>query len=97
VLSGLKLQELSRRCQVLLVTHEASIAALGDRHLVVRKEDGESHVYTVEGEERVREVARMLSGDPDLPEAQEHARRLLKSKTTEDEPPGQKAPQRLVP
>jgi DNA repair protein RecN (Recombination protein N) len=78
VLSGLKLQELSHRCQVLLVTHEASIAALGDRHFVVRKEDGESHSHEVEGEERVREVARMLSGDPDLPEAQEHARRLLR-------------------
>jgi DNA repair protein RecN (Recombination protein N) len=77
VLSGLKLQELSRRCQVILVTHEASIAALGDCHYVVRKQEGESRVFRVEGEERVREVARMLSGDPHLPEAQEHARRLL--------------------
>jgi DNA repair protein RecN (Recombination protein N) len=77
VLSGLKLQELSRRCQVILVTHEASIAALGDCHYVVRKQDGESRVFRAEGEERVREIARMLSGDPNLPEAQEHARRLL--------------------
>ena len=79
VLSGLKLQELSRKCQVLLVTHEASIAALGDRHYVVRKRDGESRAVPVEGEERVRELARMLSGSPDLPEAHEHARRLLES------------------
>jgi DNA repair protein RecN (Recombination protein N) len=77
VLSGLKLQELSRRCQVILVTHEASIAALGDCHYVVRKQEGESRVFRAEGEERVREIARMLSGDPNLPEAQEHARRLL--------------------
>jgi DNA repair protein RecN (Recombination protein N) len=77
VLSGLKLRELSRRCQVIVVTHEASIAALGDCHYVVRKQDGESHVFRAEGEERVREIARMLSGDPNLPEAQEHARRLL--------------------
>ncbi|MCL2008985.1 MAG: AAA family ATPase [Synergistaceae bacterium] len=82
VLSGLKLKELSRRgCQVILVTHEASIAALGDRHYVVRKESGESRAVGVDGEERVREIARMLSGDPDLPEAQEHARRLLQSDT----------------
>ena len=79
VLSGLKLKELSRRCQVILVTHEASIAALGDRHYVIRKEDGESRAAGVDSEERVREIARMLSGDPDLPEAQEHARRLLQS------------------
>jgi len=77
VLSGLKLKELSRRCQVILVTHEASIAALGDRHYVIRKEDGESRAANVDGEERIREIARMLSGDPDLPEALEHARRLL--------------------
>jgi DNA repair protein RecN (Recombination protein N) len=77
VLSGLKLKELSRRCQVILVTHEASIAALGDRHYVVRKKDGESYAESVDSEERVREIARMLSGDSDLPEAQEHARRLL--------------------
>jgi DNA repair protein RecN (Recombination protein N) len=78
VLSGLKLRELSRKCQVILVTHEASIAALGDRHYVVRRQDGESRVLPAEGEERVREVARMLSGSPDLSEAQEHARRLLR-------------------
>lgn len=79
VLSGLKLQELARKCQVLLVTHEASIAALGTEHYVVRKKDGESVVLKVEGEERIHELARMLSGDPDLPEAREHARRLLKA------------------
>ncbi len=77
VLSGLKLKELSRKCQVLLVTHEASIAALGDAHYVVRKKDGESRVTPVDGDSRVRELARMLSGNPDLPEAQDHARKLL--------------------
>jgi DNA repair protein RecN (Recombination protein N) len=80
VLSGLKLRELSRRCQVILVTHEASIAALGDCHYVVRKQDGESRVLKAEGEERIRELARMLSGDPGLPEAQKHARRLLEGR-----------------
>ena len=77
VLSGMKLKELSRQCQVLLVTHEASIAALGDAHILIQRSDGESIVRPVEGEERVREIARMLSGSPDLTEAQEHARTLL--------------------
>ena len=77
VLSGLKLKELSRRCQVLLVTHEASIAALGDTHIVVRREGGESRVEVVEGQARQREIARMLSGSPDLEEALEHAQKLL--------------------
>lgn len=77
VLSGRKLLELSRKCQVILVTHEASIAALGDCHYVVRKDGGESSVLKAESEERVRELARMLSGNPDLAEAQDHARMLL--------------------
>ncbi|MBR1671964.1 MAG: AAA family ATPase [Fretibacterium sp.] len=79
VLSGLKLKELSRRCQVLLVTHEASIAALGDAHILIQRSGGESQVRLIEGEERVREIARMLSGSPDLEEAQQHARTLLEA------------------
>ena len=78
VLAGMKLKELSRRCQVLLVTHEASIAALGDAHILIqRSAQGESQVRFIDGEERVREIARMLSGSPDLEEAQKHARTLL--------------------
>ena len=77
VLSGMKLKELSHRCQVLLVTHEASIAALGDAHILIQRVEGESQIHPIDGEERVREIARMLSGSPDLKEAQEHARTLL--------------------
>ena len=77
VLSGMKLKELSRRCQVILVTHEASIAALGDAHILVQRVEGESQIRPVEGEERAREIARMLSGSPDLEEARRHARTLL--------------------
>lgn len=77
VLSGMKLKELSRNAQVILVTHEASIAALGDAHVLIQRFGGESQIEPIEGEARVREIARMLSGSPDLTEAQEHARRLL--------------------
>ena len=77
VLAGLKLKELSARCQVILVTHEASIAALGDRHVLIQRVGDVSRIRPIEGEERVREIARMLSGSPDMEEAQEHARSLL--------------------
>ena len=77
VLSGMKLKELSRNAQVILVTHEASIAALGDAHVLIQRAGGESQIEPIEGEARVREIARMLSGSPDLTEAQEHARKLL--------------------
>ncbi len=77
VLSGLQLRELSRKCQVILVTHEASIAALGNTHILIQRVNGLSTMRKIEGEERVKEIARMLSGSPDMSEALEHARILL--------------------
>ena len=78
VLTGMQLKELSRKCQVILVTHEASIAALGDKHILVCRENSESFTKEISGEERTQEIARMLSGNPNVSEALEHARILLK-------------------
>ncbi|MBQ7169934.1 MAG: AAA family ATPase [Synergistaceae bacterium] len=77
VLSGLQLKKLSRKCQVILVTHEASIAALGDSHILIQRVNGESAMKNITGDERVSEIARMLSGSPDMTQAQEHAKILL--------------------
>ncbi len=63
---GDTLAELARGRQVLVVTHLAQIAAKADQHFVVEKSsDGDRttvNVRLVEGEERVRELARMLDG-----------------------------------
>ncbi|MBL3538929.1 AAA family ATPase [Aminivibrio sp.] len=77
VLAGYKLQDLSRRCQVILVTHEATIAALAEHHYVVRKNGESVEAVRLGDEERAAEIARMLSGDSRLPEAIEHAKKLL--------------------
>jgi DNA repair protein RecN (Recombination protein N) len=70
------------RRQVLVITHLPQIAARSDRHLVVSKsaQGGltTADVRVVEGEERRREVARML-GDPDLAAALAHAGELLRT------------------
>ncbi len=62
-----KLKDLSQNYQVLCVTHLPQIAVLADIHYVVEKEIKEKETKTkikkVEGEERVKEIARML-GDP---------------------------------
>jgi len=79
VLSGTQLKKLSRKCQVILVTHEASIAALGDSHILIQRLDGETFMKNISGEERVKEIARMLSGSPDMTEALEHAKKLVRS------------------
>lgn len=77
VLAGYKLLELSRRCQVILVTHEGTIAALADSHFMVSKKGESVEAQKLQDGERVKEIARMLSGDSRLPEAVEHARILL--------------------
>ena len=81
---GRRLAELGRQAQVIVVTHLAQVAAFADRHLVVTKttlagEDvvTESDVRPVEGAERVRELARMLSGQEDSQTARRHAEELL--------------------
>jgi len=62
-----KLKDLSQNYQVLCVTHLPQIAVLADIHYVVEKEIKEKETKTkikkIEGEERIKEIARML-GDP---------------------------------
>ncbi|ADG74556.1 DNA repair protein RecN [Cellulomonas flavigena DSM 20109] len=81
---GERLARLARGTQVLVVTHLAQVAAFADRHLVVTKSvaDGvdvvtESDVREVDGEDRVRELARMLSGQDGSDTARAHAAELL--------------------
>lgn len=77
---GSRLRELARGHQVLVVTHLAQVAAFADRHLVVEKDIGPAAVRTlvraVEGEDRVAEIARMLSG-ADTDASRAHAGELL--------------------
>jgi DNA repair protein RecN (Recombination protein N) len=78
---GARLAALAASAQVIVVTHLAQVAAYADRHLVVRKtDDGHitaSGVTAVTGEERLRELARMMAGVEDSDVAVEHARELL--------------------
>ena len=78
---GEALSALGRRSQVLVVTHLAQVAARADHHLLVRKAESggrtRSEVTGLEGEARVVEVSRMLSGSPDSQSARAHARELL--------------------
>lgn len=77
--AGRKLRDLSERCQVVLVTHEAAIAALAEQHFLVERDGDGSRVIEISGERRVEEIARMLAGTENSPEALSHARALLES------------------
>lgn len=78
---GRRLAHLAQRAQVIVVTHLPQVAAFGDRHLVVRKDDDgvvtTTSVVSVDGQDRVAELARMLAGRADSASAQEHAQELL--------------------
>ena len=73
------LADLARTHQVIVVTHLPQVAVRADVHYVVRKSDGdvpETALVRVQGEERVSEVARMLSGDSSQASL-DHARQML--------------------
>ncbi len=80
---GEALSELADDHQVLIVTHLAQVAAYADCQLVVVKtDDGRNTVATVESldvDERVVELSRMLSGSPESDTAHGHAEELLQA------------------
>ena len=59
------------------MTHLPQIACFADRHVRVTKRKGVAALEVVEAEDRVAEVARMLSGSAESGTATSHARELL--------------------
>jgi len=78
---GRRLARLAQSAQVIVVTHLAQVAAFAGNHLRVSKDsDGSVTSSTVSrllGEDRVAEMARLLSGLPDSQSGLAHARELL--------------------
>ena len=81
---------MGERMQLFAITHLPQVASKGASHYLVYKEAGPDGARTgirrIDGPERVREIARMLSGENITPEALANAGVLLqgnKSKTTD--------------
>ncbi len=78
---GAIMKEMSREMQVIGISHLPQIASKGDAHFVVYKEEQVESVATrvkvLTPEERVEEIARMLSGAEVTSEAIENARVML--------------------
>ena len=85
---GAALHEVARHRQVLVVTHLAQVAAPADGQVAVVKAEVRGRTVTtaapVEGEDRVTELSRMLSGHPGSDAAREHARELLGASASPD-------------
>ena len=79
---GTHLHELGDHKQVLCITHLASIAVRADLHLKVEKivydERTATQVRSIEGREKVEEIARILSGDRSGEASLNHAEEMLK-------------------
>jgi DNA repair protein RecN (Recombination protein N) len=80
---GRKLKTLSKRQQVVCITHLPLIAAFADQHFLIEKADSGGRTRTsvrrMDQHEREQEVARMLSGAKLTETSLEHARHLLAS------------------
>lgn len=78
---GQLLRRLGERGQVLTVTHLPQVAAQGHQHLFVHKQRGSEEtrtaVATLDAEQRIEEVARMLGGLDLTDESLAHARKML--------------------
>ena len=78
---GSMLEQLGVNCQVLSITHLPQIAAKGENHILVYKEEKENITRTslrkLSGDDRISEMAKMLSGEKLSEAAINNARELL--------------------
>jgi DNA repair protein RecN (Recombination protein N) len=78
---GQRLKALSKTQQVLCITHLPQIAAFADQHFLIEKHEAKGRTHTairrMEEEERVREIARMLSGATLTDTSLRHAENLI--------------------
>ena len=80
---GAELRKVAHHHQVFAITHLPQIASRADHHLLVLKGEvggmSRTGLEELEGDDRVRELARMLGGDPDSTTSLDHARELLRA------------------
>lgn len=79
---GEVMKSMSEHLQVITITHLPQVAGKGNAHFKVYKQDDEqdtkTHIVLLEHEERINEIARMLSGSTITKEAINNAKILIK-------------------
>lgn len=78
---GLKMHSISLNNQVLCITHLPQVAIHADHHYAIKKSSNDEETYStlavLSEDERIEEIAKMLSGDVVTAEAIDNAKRLL--------------------
>ena len=76
---ALVLEVLAKHYQIFSISHQPQLSSKAGMHFLVHKENGESCVKLLQKEERIQELARMISGDEITDEAINFATSLLSS------------------
>ena len=72
------LEELSRYYQIFAISHQPQLSATAKQHFMVYKDtNNTSHVKELNSDERISEIARMISGENITEEAVEFAKQLI--------------------
>jgi DNA repair protein RecN (Recombination protein N) len=73
------LKQLSKHFQIFVISHQPQLTSMGDQHFLVHKEGEESHISELKFDNRVDEIARIISGDNITNEAKKFAKELLQA------------------
>jgi DNA repair protein RecN (Recombination protein N) len=71
------LKQLSKHFQIFVISHQPQLTSMGDQHFLVYKNGDESHARELSSDERVDEIARIISGESITQEARGFAKELL--------------------
>nr|WP_321265596.1 AAA family ATPase [uncultured Sulfurimonas sp.] len=73
------LRQLSKYFQIFVISHQPQLTSMGEQHFLVQKNENESKVKELDFDERVDEIARIISGESVSNEAKKFAKELLEA------------------
>ena len=73
------LRKLAHHFQIFVISHQPQLTSMGDQHFLVYKDGNISHTKELNFNERVDEIARIISGDSISKEAKKFAKELLEA------------------
>ena len=74
------LKKLSKHFQIFVISHQPQLTSMGDQHFLVYKDGNISKTKELNFDEKVDEIARIISGESISNEAKKFARELLEAK-----------------
>lgn len=73
------LRQLSEHFQIFVISHQPQLTSMGHQHFLIYKEGDESFAKELEFDDKIDEIARIISGESVSDEAKKFARELLEA------------------